>query len=81
VRRFFVIQENLERARWRRRCIKECATGVAQVTGALFNATRLRTALGGAQVPPTKLFRRLTALVDKTIVGLQPRVAAALKPF
>jgi len=41
VRRFFVIQENLERARWRRRCIKECATAVAQVTGALLNATRL----------------------------------------
>jgi len=42
VRRFFVIQENLERARWRSRCIKECATVVAQVTGALLNATRLR---------------------------------------
>ena len=41
MRRFFVIQENLERARWRRRCIKECATAVAQVTGALLNATRL----------------------------------------
>jgi len=39
-----VIQENLERARWRRRCIKECATAVAQVTGALLNATRLRLA-------------------------------------
>jgi len=25
-----VIQENLERSRWRRRCIKECATAVAQ---------------------------------------------------
>jgi len=36
-----VIQENLERARGRRRCIKECATAVAQVTGALLNATRL----------------------------------------
>ena len=44
VRRFFVIQENLERACWRRRCIKECATAVSQVTGALLNATRLWTA-------------------------------------
>ena len=39
---FFVIQENLERAHWRRRCIKECVTAVAQVTGALLNAMRLR---------------------------------------
>ena len=41
VRRFFVIQEYLERSRGHRRCIKECATAVAQVTGALLNATRL----------------------------------------
>jgi len=27
-----------------------------------------RTELGGAHVPPTKLFRRLTASVNKTIV-------------
>ena len=39
---FFVIQEYLERSRGRRRCIKESATTVAQVTGALLNATRLR---------------------------------------
>ena len=32
VRRFFVIQEYLVRSRGRRRCIKECATAVAQVT-------------------------------------------------
>ena len=38
---FFVIQEYLVRSCWRRRCIKECATAVAQVTGALLNATRL----------------------------------------
>jgi len=31
----------LERSRGRRRCIKECATAVAQVTEALLNATRL----------------------------------------
>jgi len=43
VRGFFVIQEYLERSRGRRRCIKECATAVAQVTGALLNATRLWT--------------------------------------
>jgi len=30
----------LERSRGRRRCVKECATAVAQVTGALLNATR-----------------------------------------
>ena len=39
---FFVLQENFERSRGRRRCIKECSTAVAQVTGALLNATRLR---------------------------------------
>ena len=39
---FFVIQEYLVvRFRGRRRCIKECATAVAQVTWALLNATRL----------------------------------------
>jgi len=32
-------------------------------------------ALGGANVPPTKVFRRLTASVNETIV--KPRVAAA----
>jgi len=45
VRRFFVIQEYLERSRGRRRCIKECATVVAQVTGTLLNATRLSYSL------------------------------------
>ena len=40
VRRFFVLQENLERSRGHRRCIKECSTAVAQATGALLNATR-----------------------------------------
>jgi len=39
--RFFVIEEYLVRSRGRRRCIKECATTVMQVTGALLNATRL----------------------------------------
>ena len=34
-----------------------------------------RRALGGAHVPPTKVFRRLTGSVNKTIV--KPRVAAA----
>jgi len=40
-----------------------------------------RRALGKAHVPPTKVFRRLTASVSETIV--KPRVAAAgaVKPF
>jgi len=33
-------------------------------------------ALGGAHVPPTKVFRRLTASVNETIV--KPLVAAAM---
>ena len=33
-------------------------------------------ALGGAHLPPTKVFRRLTASVNKTII--KPRVAAAM---
>jgi len=40
VRRLFVLQENLERSRGHRRCIKLCSTAVAQATGALLNATR-----------------------------------------
>ena len=56
---FFVIQEDLERARWRRRCIKECATAVAQVTGALLNATRLRCLSWASNMPKLLL---LTAL-------------------
>jgi len=39
---FFVIQENLERSRGCRHCIKECSTAVSQATGALLNATRFR---------------------------------------
>jgi len=35
-----------------------------------------RRALGGAHVPPTKVFQRLTASVNETIV--KPRVAAAV---
>ena len=35
-----------------------------------------RRALGKAHVPPTKVFRRLTASVSETIV--KPRVAAAV---
>jgi len=35
-------------------------------------------ALSGAHVPPTKVFRRLTGSVNKTIV--KPRVAAAGGP-
>jgi len=35
-----------------------------------------RKALGGAHVLPTKVFRRLTASVNETIV--KPRVAAAV---
>ena len=34
-----------------------------------------KRALGGAHVPPTKVFRRLTGSVNKTIA--KPRVAAA----
>ena len=37
---------------------------------------KTRRALGGAHVPPTKVFRRLTASVNDTIV--KPRVAAAM---
>ena len=36
---------------------------------------KTRRALGGAHVPPTKMFRRLTGSVNKTI--LKPRIAAA----
>ena len=37
---------------------------------------KTRRALGAAHVPPTKVFRRLTASVNETIV--KPRVAAAV---
>jgi len=52
-----------------------------------------RRALGGAHVPPTKVFRRLTASVNETIVKshvaaavgrktiLKPRLAAATNTF
>jgi len=39
-------------------------------------ASLTRRALGGAHVPPTKVFRRLTASVNETIV--KPRVTAAV---
>ena len=42
----------------------------------MFVQLKTREALGGAHVPPTKVFRRLTASVNKTIV--KPRVAAAV---
>ena len=35
---------------------------------------QLKEKLGGAHVPPTKVFRRITASVNKTIV--KPRLAA-----
>jgi len=38
--------------------------------------TITRRALSGAHVPPTKVFRRLTASVNETIV--KPRLAAAV---
>jgi len=38
-----------------------------------------RRALGGAHVPPTKVFRRLTASVNETI--LKPRLAAATNTY
>jgi len=38
--------------------------------------SKTRRALGGAHVPPTKVFPRLTASVNETIV--KPRVAAAV---
>jgi len=38
-----------------------------------------RMALGGAHVPPTKVFRRLTASVNETI--LKPRLAAATNTY
>jgi len=40
------------------------------------NKIKTRRALGGTHVPPTKVFRRLTASVNETIV--KPRVAAAV---
>jgi len=40
---------------------------------------RTRRALGGAHVPPTKVFQRLTGSVNKTIV--KPRVAAAANKY
>ena len=43
---------------------------------------KTRRAFGGAHVPPTKVFRRLTASLNETIV--KPRVAAAvgrIKPY
>ena len=38
-----------------------------------------RRALGGAHLPPTKVFRRLTGSVNKTIV--KPRLAAAANTY
>jgi len=38
-----------------------------------------RSALGGAHVPPTKVFRRLTGSVNKGIV--KPRIAAAANTY
>ena len=38
-----------------------------------------RRVLGGAHVPPTKVFQRLTGSVNKTIV--KPRVAAAANTY
>ena len=45
------------------------------------NNSNTRRVLGGAHVPPTKVFRRLTASVNETIV--KPRIAAAraIQPF
>ena len=40
---------------------------------------KTRRALGGAHVPPTKVFRRLTGSVNKTIV--KPRLAAAANTY
>jgi len=62
VRRFFVIQEYLECSRGRKRCIKECATAVAQVTGALLNATRLSRQYCWPHNPATR-FRPPSATV------------------
>jgi len=42
-------------------------------------ANKTRRALGGAHIPPTKVFRRLTCSVNKTIV--KPRVAAAVNTY
>ena len=38
-----------------------------------------RRALGGAHVPPTKVFRRLTGSVNKTIV--KPHVTAVVNTY
>ena len=40
---------------------------------------KTRRALGGADVPPTKVFRLLTASVNETIVN--PRLAAATNTY
>jgi len=40
---------------------------------------KTRRAFGGAHVPPTKVFRRLTASVNETI--LKPRLAAATNTY
>ena len=44
--------------------------------GLIWTISQTRRALGGAHVPPTKLFRWLTASVNETIV--KPRITAAL---
>ena len=41
--------------------------------------SRTRRALGGAHVPPTKVFRRLTGSVNKTM--LKPRLAAVANTY
>jgi len=41
--------------------------------------SQTRRALGGAHVPPTKVFQRLTGSMNKTIV--KPRVAAAANTY
>jgi len=56
------------------------------------NNSNTRRVLGGAHVPPTKVFRRLTASVNETIVKthrcseghttiLKPRLAAATNTY
>ena len=42
---------------------------------------RLRRTLGGAHVPPTKVFRRLTASVNETLYKHASLQRWAVKPF
>ena len=54
-------------------------TGLDVFDSSYFVSRYNNRALGGAHVPPTKLFRRLTGSVNKTT--LKPRLAAAANTY